>query len=539
MKATPDWAHDQTITVFNDDDSPYEGVVQLLRRCIGFGEENAHAWARHIDRNGSAKLGPWSPAIAASIYAEMKDLAAVYGCASLRIVLEGQEETTSQKPKAVARRARQVLTEHFSDWTIESLIVVKREFPVYLRIDVQRAIEATTQDAQRIGVHSQNRYDATDLASLLSQRDREKYVGALQFDDFDIGELEPIRLATNCLSLLVRNGTPIALWVNVRGDAGDMPLLSVEIAAPPGELAAVLVAEMLDSAESAVAAGRSYRGKVLSLEASETFRGLSATALTVHYRADVSASDLILPTRVVSALERHVVEFAANRAALKKLGQPGRKGLLLYGPPGTGKTHSIRYLARRLEDHTTFLVTAEQVGLIPVYFKLARLFAPSLIVIEDADLIARQREDMSSACDEVMLNRLLNEMDGLRQDADIFVIMTTNRPETLEAALVQRPGRIDHAIEVPLPDADCRQRLIRLYAKGLEIGAAAMGSLVQRTEGVSAAFIKELARRLALESIRAGRAGNIEEGDLAQVLEEMLAERHGLNLRLLGGAAAA
>lgn len=292
---------------------------------------------------------------------------------------------------------------------------------------------------------------------------------------------------------------------------------------------------MLEAIETAVAQGRSYRGKVLSLEASETFRGTAANSLIVHFRTLVEEHELILPDIVKNALDRHIIHFAAERGALKSLGQSGRKGVLLYGPPGTGKTHTIRYLAQRLHDHTTFLVTAEQIGLIAVYFRLARLFAPSIIVIEDADLIARQRDDMSSACDEVMLNRLLNEMDGLRSDADIFVIMTTNRPHTLETALIQRPRRIDHAIEVPVPDAMCRARLLRLYGDALVIEPKAFEKLIERTEGVSAAFIKEVARRLAQQSISARHLGQIDADDLEAVLEEMLSERDGLNLRLLGG----
>jgi ATP-dependent 26S proteasome regulatory subunit len=146
---------------------------------------------------------------------------------------------------------------------------------------------------------------------------------------------------------------------------------------------------------------------------------------------------------------------------------------------------------------------------------------------------------MHSACDEVMLNRLLNEMDGLRFDADIFVIMTTNRPQALESALIQRPGRIDHAIEVPVPDAVCRERLLRLYGGALAIQQEAFEKLVGRTEGVSAAFIKEVARRLAQQSISAGHAGRVDSDDLEAVLEEMLSERDGLNLRLLGGEVAA
>ena len=158
-------------------------------------------------------------------------------------------------------------------------------------------------------------------------------------------------------------------------------------------------------------------------------------------------------------------------------------------------------------------------------------------MIEDADLIARQRDQMSSACDEVMLNRLLNEMDGLKADADLFVIMTTNRPQALEAALIQRPGRIDHAIEVPVPDADCRERLLQLYGQGLAIDADVAARLIARTEGVSAAFIKEIARRLAQQSIVADHPGRVDGSDLDAVLDEMLSERDGLNLRLLGGEA--
>lgn len=78
------------------------------------------------------------------------------------------------------------------------------------------------------------------------------------------------------------------------------------------------------------------------------------------------------------------------------------------------------------------------------------------MVIEDADLIARDRSERDSAGDEVMLNRLLNEMDGLRERADVFFILTTNRPETLEPALPSRPGRIDQTIEFPLPDLALR-----------------------------------------------------------------------------------
>jgi SpoVK/Ycf46/Vps4 family AAA+-type ATPase len=178
---------------------------------------------------------------------------------------------------------------------------------------------------------------------------------------------------------------------------------------------------------------------------------------------------------------------SSSRPQLRQLGQSTRKGILLYGPPGTGKTHTIRYLASNLPGHTTLIITAAQVALLAQYMSLARLLQPAMVVIEDADLIARDREEMGP-CDESLLNELLNQMDGLKQDADILFILTTNRPEQLESALAGRPGRIDQAIEVPLPDDIGRKKLVQLYGTGLPLGDAVVNEAAQRTEGVSAAF---------------------------------------------------
>ncbi len=165
---------------------------------------------------------------------------------------------------------------------------------------------------------------------------------------------------------------------------------------------------------------------------------------------------------------------------------------------------------------------------------LARLLQPAMVVIEDVDLIARDREEMGP-CDESMLNELLNQMDGLKQDADILFILTTNRPEQLEGALAGRPGRIDQAIEVPLPDDIGRRKLVQLYGKGLPLGDAVVREAAQRTEGVSAAFIKELMRRVAQASIARDGGKTVESGDISEALDDMLFTGGKLNVKLLGG----
>jgi ATP-dependent 26S proteasome regulatory subunit len=143
---------------------------------------------------------------------------------------------------------------------------------------------------------------------------------------------------------------------------------------------------------------------------------------------------------------------------------------------------------------------------------------------------------MDGPCEESLLNKLLNEMDGLKEDADILFVLTTNRPEELESALAGRPGRIDQAIEVPLPDDIGRAKLVRLYGKGLPLSAAVVDEAVRRTERVSAAFIKELMRRIAQSAIVRDGGHSVIPADIDEALNDMLFAGGRLNVKLLGGA---
>src|SRR5258708_22344949 len=308
----------------------------------------------------------------------------------------------------------------------------------------------------------------------------------------------------------------------------------MEIAVPAGAEGAEFVQRCFTELESAVNAARSYRGKILSLDGDSDYRGRSR-GIMVHKLPSVQREDVILPEATLKLLDRNVLKFVESRDALRRLGQSTRKGILLYGPPGTGKTHPIRYLASNLPGHTTLIITAAQVALLGAYMSLARLLQPAMVVIEDVDLIARDRERMGP-CEESLLNKLLNEMDGLKEDADILFILTTNRPEQLEGALASRPGRIDQAIEIPLPDDIGRRKLVELYGKGLPLGDAVVREAARRTKGVSAAFIKELMRRVAQASIGRDGGATVQSADLGEALDDMLFASGKLHVRLVGGA---
>jgi ATPase family associated with various cellular activities (AAA) len=408
-----------------------------------------------------------------------------------------------------------------------------------MRVDLQKAIERlfATDGIRLFGVEQRHRFEPLSLALLLDDGNRAKAIAPLQTDDVDIGDDEPVKCFDNAVWLRRDKGLGYVVILAQLDDVRDRVNVRVEIGVPAGAAGAELTAGLFRELEAGVRAAQSYRGRVLSLEKEPRFDGAGGS-IRVHRLDAVPAEHLILPVATRQLIERNVLTFAAQREKLRALGQSTKKGILLYGPPGTGKTHTIRYLASNLPGHTTLIVTAEQVALLSEYFTLARLLQPAMLVIEDVDLVARNREQMGSACEEVLLNRILNEMDGLAEDADLFFVLTTNRPEQIEPALASRPGRIDQAIEIPLPDAEGREKLVRLYATGLELSPEVTAEAVRRTEGVSAAFIKELMRRMAQLATSRDSAATSED-DLRQALDEMLFAGGRLNVVLLGGAAAA
>src|SRR5262249_39459678 len=144
-------------------------------------------------------------------------------------------------------------------------------------------------------------------------------------------------------------------------------------------------------------------------------------------------------------------------------------------------------------------------------------------ILEDVDLVAEDRTNQRG-CATPLLFELLNQMDGLAADADILFLLTTNRPELLEPALAARPGRIDQAIEVPLPDAVCRRRLFDLYGQGLTLRLSDLERFIRRTEGASAAFIRELLRKAALFAADDSAALIVEDRHLDEAVHELVVQ---------------
>ncbi len=272
-----------------------------------------------------------------------------------------------------------------------------------------------------------------------------------------------------------------------------------------------------------------YRGKVVAFGDAHPFR---EAPLTVRRLPDVPRERIVLPEGTLERIERHTAGFARHREALRAAGRHVKRGLLLHGPPGTGKTLTIMHLAGLMPERTVILLTGSALGAIGPACELARALEPAMVVLEDVDLVAMER---SHYVGNPLLFELLNAMDGLDEDADLIFALTTNRPESLEPALASRPGRIDLAVELPLPDAHARRRLLDLYSEGLDVAVKEWGAIVERLEGTSPAFIRELLRQAMLTAAEAGKPiGHVDEDDILATVEQLKSQSGRLTAALLG-----
>jgi hypothetical protein len=340
------------------------------------------------------------------------------------------------------------------------------------------------------------------------------------------------------LYLIHDGGRPLAMLVRGPDEHGSTSGVSMEVCAEDEATAQRVIDEVRRSAlERNV-----YRGHVIGF-GGEVFGDSDGALLSFLDRPQLDRAGVILPPALLDGIERHVLGIARHADLLRASGQHLKRGLLLYGAPGAGKTHTVRYLIGKLRGTTVIVISGASLGYISAACSVARALQPAVIVVEDVDLIAEDRD--SYAREQPMLFELLNEMDGLGADADVTFLLTTNRADLLEEALAARPGRVDHAAEIPIPNGDARRRLIELYRGSLVLDLTDTDEVITRTEGVTASFLKELLRRAALVAAEAANGGGADSGplhvtdaDMTAALDELLDVRSQLTRVLLGGGSA-
>jgi ATPase family associated with various cellular activities (AAA) len=439
---------------------------------------------------------------------------------------------------------RKLLVEHLGD-VPESLDVVQETWPSYDHVNVQTGLDAWLDEADRhhqlVGVvnHRNHDFGLAELMRGMSEEFHGPAPGNVARRNFASGPAGQVRACVVCGLYLVSEGDRRAAVLFRMGQAEmGQPWTTIEIAATDAGFAAGVAAEVRRLAVE----HNVYRRQVVSF-AHDMF-GERETVLSFQRRPTMGSDELILADETIAAITRQVVGVARHRRRLLDAHQHLKRGLLLYGPPGVGKTHTVRYLTSQLTEMTVVQLSGNTMHMIGAACSVARTLQPAMIVIEDVDLIAEERGMHPGH--HPLLFQLLNEMDGLAEDADVVFLLTTNRPDLLEPALAQRPGRVDQAVGLEHPDLDARRRLFALYRGALEVDESRLDAVLERTEGVTASFLKELLRRAAVLSAEASPPDDREPTErlgvsadqLDAALDDLMATRNAMTRTLLGSRSA-
>ena len=194
------------------------------------------------------------------------------------------------------------------------------------------------------------------------------------------------------------------------------------------------------------------------------------------------------------------------------------RGILLFGPPGCGKTHVMRAAANELNvpmqivngpELVSALAGQSEAAVRDVLYR-ARENAPSIVFFDEIDALA-SKDSMRTPEVSRAVSQFLTEMDGLRPKDKVIIIATTNRPQTLDPALL-RPGRFDKIFYVPPPDPPARQDIFRIHMKGVPVdGAVDLGDLARRTDGFSGADIANCVDEAKLIALREQLVNEVSE----------------------------
>ncbi len=414
-----------------------------------------------------------------------------------------------------------------------TLPVVTAVWASHEQADVQLALERWLEDrrlpSEVLGTPHPARRHST-LAELLSvaRHDRGFIVGPPDWVHVPVSpdDTHP------CVAFglyLVGGPMPFALLMRGPDPQTGHDGVQLEILAPDRDAAGELVADLRQLAVEL----SPVRGQIVTLAPPDRPGGSPIAFLR---RPQLPRDRLVLPAQTLDAVERQVIDVAALRDRLRAGGQHLKRGLLLYGPPGTGKTHTVRYLLGRLDGTTAVVLSGAALGLVSAACTLARRHQPSVVVLEDVDLVASDRS-FAAPGSNALLYEILNQLDGLGDDVDVVFVLTTNRVEVLERALAERPGRVDEAVEVGPPDAVGRERLLRLYGADAGLDGLDLRDAVAATEGVTATYLRELVRRTVVQAALARPAEarvTVRQEDLDAAAADLGSSRAALTRALLG-----
>ena len=260
--------------------------------------------------------------------------------------------------------------------------------------------------------------------------------------------------------------------------------------------------------------------------------GKSRAKVYVEAQTGISFKDVAGQDEAKEALQE-IVDYLHNPKKYKEIGAKIPKGALLVGPPGTGKTLLAKAVAGESKvpffsiSGSEFVEMFVGMGAARVrdLFKQAQEKAPCIVFIDEIDTIGKSRTGGGYGGNderEQTLNQLLTEMDGFEADKGVVILAATNRPETLDKALL-RPGRFDRQIRVELPDLRGREAILQVHAKNVKMAPDVnLNTIARATPGASGADLANIINEAALRAVRMGR-NQVIQADLEESVEVVIA----------------
>ena len=257
----------------------------------------------------------------------------------------------------------------------------------------------------------------------------------------------------------------------------------------------------------------------------------SVTMMTVEEKPDVTYDDIGGASEGVQQL-REVVEIPLlHPERFVNLGIDPPKGVMLYGPPGTGKTLSARAVANRTDACFIRVIGSELVQkyvgegarMVRELFQMARQKKACIVFFDEVDAIGGARSSDGNTDNEVQrtMLQIVTELDGFDARGNVKVLMATNRPDTLDPALV-RPGRIDRKVEFGLPDLEGRAQILRIHARSMSCDRDIRFELVARLcPNTTGAELRSVCTEAGMYAIR-GRRKSVSEKDFLDSVNKVI-----------------